>query len=104
MPLRRYEILLPLHYNDGTPVEYQKFRFTRCELVDRFGATSVESAYVKGIWTHEGKVFEDNTFRWIVDVEDSQEIIAFFTEWKETLKERFQQLEIWITYYDIGRI
>jgi len=49
MPLRRYEILLPLHYNDGTPVEYQKFRFTRHELVDRFGATSAESAYVKGI-------------------------------------------------------
>jgi len=38
MPLERYEILLPLKYNDGTPVEPEKFRQKKIELVEKFGA------------------------------------------------------------------
>jgi len=33
MPFERYEILLPLNYNDGTPIEPEKFQETRRELV-----------------------------------------------------------------------
>jgi len=32
----RYEILLPLRYNDGTSVEQEKFMITRRELLARF--------------------------------------------------------------------
>ena len=42
MPLERYEILLPLKYNDGTPIEPEKFQQTRKELVEKFGAITVE--------------------------------------------------------------
>jgi len=42
MPFERYEILLPLKYNDGTPVEPEKFQQTRRELVERFGALTME--------------------------------------------------------------
>jgi hypothetical protein len=38
MPFERYEILLPLNYNDGTPIEPEKFQETRRELVEQFGA------------------------------------------------------------------
>ena len=38
MPFERYEILLPLKYNDGTPVEPEKFQATRRKLVGQFGA------------------------------------------------------------------
>ena len=34
---------------------------------------------------------------WVLDVEDSQENHAFFSRFKETLKKRFGQLDIWIT-------
>ena len=37
MPFERYEILLPLNYNDGTPIEPEKFQETRRELVEQFG-------------------------------------------------------------------
>lgn len=33
MSLERFEILLPLRYNDGTPVEPEKFQQTRIELI-----------------------------------------------------------------------
>ena len=36
-----------------------------------------------------------------VDVEDGGEAGEFFREFKEKLKQRFQQLEIWITSYPI---
>jgi hypothetical protein len=43
VPFERYEILLPLKYNDGTPVELEKFQATRRELVGQL-AVGVEWA------------------------------------------------------------
>ncbi|MEW6095527.1 MAG: hypothetical protein AB1567_03235 [bacterium] len=51
MPILRYEILLPLKYNDGTPVEYDKIHQTIRELVDHFGAITVEPQTILGIWS-----------------------------------------------------
>lgn len=42
MPSERYEILLPLKYNDGSSVEPEKFQQTRRELVQKFGALTME--------------------------------------------------------------
>jgi hypothetical protein len=44
----RFEILLPLFYNDGRPVEDQKFIDTDDVLVAAFGATSTDSVVVRG--------------------------------------------------------
>jgi hypothetical protein len=38
----RYEILLPLFYNDGRSIEAEKFTETDQELVAQFGATSTD--------------------------------------------------------------
>jgi len=32
------------------------------------------------------------------------DVHTFFIAFKETLKERFQQIEFWISYQDIGRV
>jgi hypothetical protein len=96
---RRYEILLPLQFNDGTAVADTLLSQTVEELELRFGSVSWDSQIVRGIWEHEGVVYRDNNTRLILDVEDSQENRAFFTSLKETLKKRFGQLDIWITSY-----
>ena len=44
----RFEILLPLFYNDGRPVEREKFLQTDDELVQLFGATSTDTVVVRG--------------------------------------------------------
>ena len=56
------------------------------------------------VWVQQGTEYADFLVRVIVDVEDIPEAHAFFTNFKETLKELFQQMEIWITYHDIGRV
>ena len=48
----RFEILLPLFYNDGRPVEREKFLQTDDELVRRFGATSTDTVTVRGQWLY----------------------------------------------------
>ena len=94
---RRYEILLPLQFNDGRAVPQTLLWQTVEELESRFGAVSWDSQTVRGIWEHEGRVYRDNNTHLILDVEDSQENRAFFTAFKATLKARFQQVDIWIT-------
>jgi hypothetical protein len=56
MSMVRYEILLPLKYNDGTPIEDEKLRITRRELVKRFGGITVEPRGFLGIWVYQGNM------------------------------------------------
>jgi len=99
MSFRRYEILLPTRYNDGLPVEEEQFTRTRRELVAAFGAITWCPDRLQGIWSHGGQIFEDTNVKVLVDVEDTPEARAFFRAFKETLKTRFQQIEIWMVSY-----
>jgi hypothetical protein len=97
MPLERYEILLPLKYNDGTPIEPEKFQQTRRELVAKFGAITMDTQPMHGIWISTGHEYHDELIRFIVDTESTSETDQFFSRLKTRLRERFQQIEIWIT-------
>ncbi len=101
MPFERYEILLPLNYNDGTPVEPERFQETRRELVDRFGALTMDASPISGRWVSSAREYTDELIRFVIDTEATPETDAFFRDFKERLKERFRQLEIWITAYPI---
>jgi hypothetical protein len=104
MPLERYELLLPLTYNNGSPIDPEKFQQTRRELIEKFGAVTVEPQSVHGIWTHGSKEYSDELIRFIIDIETTPETEKFFKELKERLKIRFQQIEIWITAHPIRLI
>jgi len=99
MQKRCYEIHLPLTLNDGRPVDPQMFVLTQDELVAQFGALSFHPQPVRGIWVHSGKRYEDELLRISVDVDDTPENRQFFTTLKLKLRERFQQIEIYIRSY-----
>ena len=103
-PRRRYEILLPLQFTEAHAVPESLLWETVEELEARFHAVSWESQVVRGVWQHEGVVFRDNNTRIILDVEDTPENHEFFVLLKEKLKQRFQQLDIWITSHLIDVI
>jgi hypothetical protein len=102
--LRRYEILLPLVYNDGSPVPGTLLAETFAELRERFGAVSWETQTVQGQWEHEGAIYRDNFTRMFVDVPDLPEHRLFFRDFKEKLKRRFNQLDVWITSHSVDVI
>jgi hypothetical protein len=102
VPATRYEILLPLRYNDGTAIEPEKFLRIRQELFDQFGALTVCPQPLEGIWSHESAAFQDVLLKYVVDVpDDTEQVQAFFRQFKETLKNRLRQFDIWITAHPI---
>jgi hypothetical protein len=100
-PYRRFEILLPLLFNDGQPVPETLIADTLVELEQRFGSISSETQTIRGRWHHEGVAYRDDLVRVFVDVPDEPDARQFFAEYKERLKARFQQLDIWMTTYPV---
>ena len=101
MSFRRYEILLPTRYNDGTPVEADKFDASIQEIAARFGGVTFQPESLVGVWFHQSRRFEENNVRLTVDLEDTPEHAAFFESFKEQLKRRFRQIDIWIVSYEV---
>jgi len=97
----RFELLLPLEFNDGRPVPRHLLVETALEIQERFRGVSWESQVIEGIWTQGGIEFHDRLNRIFVDAEDTPENRQFFIALKERLKLRFQQLDIWLTVHPI---
>ena len=102
--LRRYEILVPLRFNDGRPVPEALLVETFSELRNRLGAASWETQSLRGEWEQDGVVYRDNLTRFFVDVFDVPEHPKFFGSFKQRLKVRFDHLDIWITSHPLDVI
>ena len=98
---RRYEFLLPLRFNDARAVPDDLITETLLDVRRQFGSVSAETQIIRGVWQQEGTIYRDELTRVFVDVPDTQDSHSFFRDFKETLKIRFQQIEIWMTTYPI---
>jgi hypothetical protein len=98
----RVEILLPLFDNDGNIIDKSKLFETRRELVAEFKGCTFLGAPTQGMWidNEERKYFDTNCGLY-VEAPNREESIDFFRVYKETLKQRFNQLEVLITYYPV---
>ena len=101
MSFRRYEIILPTRYNDGRAIDEENPLWIGEQLAARFGAYTFEPQSIRGVWMHQGLRYEENNLRVFVDVEATVENEAFFRHFKETLKQRFDQIDVWIVSQDI---
>jgi hypothetical protein len=77
---------------------------TLLELRQRFGAVSSETQTIRGDWQHQDQTYRDELTRLFVDVPDTPENLHFSREFKERLKARFQQIDIWMTTYPVDVI
>ena len=101
MRKRRYEILLPVRFNDGRRVSGELLEQTRQDIMDQFGAVQIQPHTVLGLWVYEGSRYEDELRRFTVDIEDTPENQQFFVKFKQTLLERYEQIEIYIVSYPV---
>ena len=74
----RFELLLPLRFNDGTAVPQDLLAGTVTEIVRHSGAASWESQVIEGLWHQGGIKFRDQLNRIFVDAEDTPENRRFF--------------------------
>jgi hypothetical protein len=98
--IKRFEFLLPTKYNDGTEIDPEKLNQTTRELSARFGGLAQDLVQVHGLWSHNKETYFDDLIRLRIDTPDV-EAVAFLRTYKKALKNRFKQLDIWITAHTI---
>ena len=98
---RRFEVLLPLQFNDGREVPSEYLAEAVLEVVDHFGAASYETQKVEGHWRHGGVAYRDNLVKIVVDVPDTIRNRKWMKAFKGRWKGRLEQLELWLVSYRI---
>jgi hypothetical protein len=96
---RRYEVMLPVAFNDGRPVPKKWFGKALRELVEQFGGVSFQSQPSEGEWLHEGIVYRDKHVKITVDVPDSPKNRRWMREFKERWRFQLKQIELWMVTY-----
>lgn len=65
------------------------------------GPSPAKPRSFRRLWQQSGTLFRDRLVRVFVDVADTAENRHFFVEFKERLKTRFEQLDIWLTTHPV---
>lgn len=98
---RRFEILLPLTFNDGRDVPAEWIADAVIEVVDHFGAASYETQTIEGHWTHGGVIYRDSLVRMVVDAPDRKANRLWMKEFKERWKAKLEQIDLWMVSYRV---
>lgn len=99
--LRRFEILLPLQFNDGREIPPELVADATLELVDHFGAVSYETQTVEGHWSYQGTLYRDSLVKLIVDIQDNKANRTWMREFKQRWRDRLEQIDLWLVSYEI---
>ena len=104
--MKKYEIYLPLKYNDGREIEPEKIKRIREELIAVFGALTVSSlsAPYQGTWKYGGVTFIDDVIKIEIITAKDRKAEKFLKGFKERLKRLLRQIDILITVQDIRTI
>jgi uncharacterized protein with ATP-grasp and redox domains len=95
--MRKHEIHLPLNYIDGEPIEQEKIRRVREELVAAFGTFAVPD---RKTWKYDGVKYVEIMKIEIITTGD-EVIKKRLADFKEHLKESLRQTDILITTQDV---
>lgn len=104
--MKKYDIYLPLKYNDGSKIEPEKLKQIRQQLIAVFGAITVSSlsAPYQGTWRYGGVEFRDEIIRIEIITEQDLTSNHFFKRYKQHLKKTLRQFDILITAQNIETI
>ena len=93
---RRYEVLLPVRFNDGQDVPEKLLGEAVNEIVHQLNAATFYKETAEGRWRHEEALFRDDLA--LIDTATNRKWMKAF---KERWKRRLKQLEIWMVSYKI---
>jgi hypothetical protein len=98
--MKNCDIHLPLNYSDGQPIEQDKIKLFREELLTAFGAFAVPK---RRAWRYDGVKFVE-ILRFEIITTDDKATKKRLKEFKERLKESLQQVDILITTYRLQAV
>ena len=94
--VKEYDLFIPLYYNDGRPIEPQKFQDLQQQLLDQFGGLTFFPQPNEGFWTMAGVTYRDAIVIYRVITSDEQVARQLLSDLKERLKEELRQEDILI--------
>ena len=98
---RRYEVLLPVRFNNGTDVPEELLGEAVNEIVEQFNAVTFYTGGAEGHWRHDDTLFRDDLALLVADVPDTAKNRKWMKAYKTRWKQRLKQLEIWMVSYPI---
>ena len=98
---RRFEVLLPLQFNDGSDVSAELLAEAVLEIVDHFGAASYETQKVEGHWRHGGVIVRDNLVKIVIDTPDALSNRRWMKQYKDRWRSKLEQTELWMVSYAV---
>ena len=98
--MNKYDLYVPLKYNNGAAIEPEKLKQIRQQLMAVFGAITVSSisAPFEGTWRYGGVEFVDDIVR--IEVITKEEL-EFFKNFKRRLRRKLRQIDVLITLQHI---
>lgn len=99
---RRFEILLPLQFNDGDDIPDDLIADAVSEVVGHFGAASYQNDVIEGHWTDSEVVYHDKLSKIVVDVLDTEENQRWMSDYKARWKEKLEQLDLWVVSFTVN--
>lgn len=99
--MKEYDVFVPLNYNDGSPVEAEKFQRLQEDLLDQFEGLTFFPQPNRGFWKMAGVTYRDEIVIYRVLTSADEEARYFLADLKERLKADFEQEEILIVERDV---
>jgi hypothetical protein len=98
---RRYEVLLPQRFNDGSRVPKRWLAEAVNEIINQFGAVSFDKGKLEGRWLSDRKLYRDILSKLVIDMLDTSKNRLWMRKYKSKWKKRLEQLELWMVSYGV---
>lgn len=99
-----YELYVPLHYNDGRPIDPEKLRSLKKRLVDQFGGLTHFQQVNEGFWKIGDHTFRDRVEILRVLVNDEGAARKYFTQLKADLTREWEQQDFLIVTRQVSAL
>jgi hypothetical protein len=100
--MREYELYVPLHYNDGQPIEPVKLAALKSRLVQEFGGLTHFPQENEGFWKIGAHTFRDRIVIFRVLASDSAHAEQFFAQLKEDLERDWNQQDVLVIAREVA--
>ena len=87
--MKEYDIFLPLYYNDGQPIEFQKFQDVQARLLIAFQGLTFFSQPNQGFWKMGDVTYRDEIVILRVIGSNQKTARKFLRDLKQELKRGF---------------
>jgi hypothetical protein len=104
LPVREYDIFVPLKYNDGSSIEVFRFQDLQEQLLEYFGGLTFFPQPNEGFWKMADITYRDEIVIYRVITSRGTEAKEFLSRLKARLKKEFNQEEILIVEREIDTI